>query len=160
MSFIVILLIVIVALFAVAFLTKRRFGVLGLALTAGALVSELWVGDLTPLIERTGVILIQPPLESVVAAGLILAPALLLLISGPTYHHMKQRLFGAFVFALLAAALLLDVFGAALIIEGAGKQVYDTLTQYRPIIVTAAIVLALFDLLATKTPKHVKPPKH
>lgn len=156
MSFVVIFLLAIVALFVTAFLTKRRFGVLGLALTAGAMMSELWVGELTPLIEQSGVILIQPPLQSVVAAGLILAPAVFLLISGPTYHHLKHRIMGALFFAVLATTLLLDVFGAALIIEGVGKQVYDVLVEYRPMIVTVAIIVALFDLLGTKTPKHPK----
>src|SRR5664279_5672953 len=102
MSFLVIFIIVIVSLFATAYFTKRRFGVLGLALSAGAMLSMLWVGDLTPIIERAGVILIAPPLKSVVAAALILLPAIVLLASGPTYRDPIHRIIGAIAFAMLA----------------------------------------------------------
>src|SRR5664279_826134 len=125
MSFVVIFIILIASLFATAYFTKRRFGVLGLALSAGAMLSMLWVGDLTPIIERAGVILIAPPLKSVVAVALILLPAAVLLVRGPSYHDPVHRVIGAIAFALLATALLLEPLGSALVIEGPGQQVYD-----------------------------------
>src|SRR5258708_6096136 len=112
MSFLVIFLVIIGALFLTAFLTKRRFGVLGLALAAGAMLSTLWVGDLTPIIASAGIILVRPPLESVVSAGLILLPAVLLLSSGSTYKSMLQRVIGAALFAMLATSLLLEPLGS------------------------------------------------
>lgn len=154
MSFVVIFLIIIGALFATAFFTKRRFGVLGLALAAGAMLSTLWVGDLTPIIANAGIILVKPPLESVVSAALILLPAILLLFSGPTYKTMLQRVIGAALFAMLAIALLLEPLGSALVIDKVGKPVYDFFVQQRVLIVTAALILAIGDLLITKTPKH------
>ena len=42
--------VILIALFGLAFLTKRRFGVLGLALAAGAMLSSLWAESLTPVI--------------------------------------------------------------------------------------------------------------
>src|SRR3954465_8231908 len=120
MSFLIIFLIIIGILFATAYFTKRRFGVLGLALAAGAMLSTLWVGDLTPIIAQAGIVLVKPPLESVVSAALILLPALLLLSSGPSYKSQVQRLVGAGAFAVLAAALLLDPLGSALVIDGVG----------------------------------------
>lgn len=153
MSFLVIFLIVIGSLFALAFLTKRRFGVLGLALAAGAMMSTLWVGDLTPIIAKAGFILVRPPLESVVSGALILAPAILLLSSGPVYKTMRQRIIGAAAFAVLATSLLLEPLGSALVIDSFAKPVYDFFVQYRVIIITVCLGLALLDILVTKSPR-------
>ncbi len=154
MNFLIAFLVVIAALFVLAYFTRRRFGVLGLALAAGAMLSTLWVGDLTPVIANAGVVLIKPPLHSVVAAGLILLPAVLLLFSGPTYKSSMQRIIGAIAFALLATALLLEPLGAALGIDGQAQSIYDTLVKYHTYIVTVALAYAVFDLLLTKTPRH------
>lgn len=156
MSFVIIFLIIIAALFATAFFTKRRFGVLGLALAAGAMLSGLWVGDLTPIIASAGIILIKPPLQSVVSAGLILLPAILLLASGPNYKLMYQRIIGAATFAVLATALLLEPLGTALVIDDVGKPVYEFFVQNRVVIITVCLGLAILDLLIAKTPKSRK----
>lgn len=154
MSFLMIFLVIIAMLFVLAYVTKRRFGALGLALAAGALLSELWVGDLTPIIASTGLVLVQPPLESVVSAGLILLPAVLLLFSGPTYKTKPHRIVGAIAFAVLATALLLVPLGSALVIDDTARPAYDFFVLYRPAIITTTLAYALADLLITKTPKH------
>lgn len=154
MSFLVIFLLIIAALFVLAYVTKRRFGVLGLALAAGAMLSTLWVGNLTPIIAEAGIVIVRPPLESVVSAGLILLPALLLLFSGPVYKSKVRRIVGALTFAVLAIALLLPPLGSALVIDDTARPVYDFFVTYRPTIITICLGLAIFDLLFTKTPKH------
>jgi hypothetical protein len=154
MSFLVIFLIIIAALFAMVFLTKRRFGVLGLALAAGAILSTLWVGELTPLIVQAGIVVVKPPLESLVAAGLTLLPVVLLLSSGPTYKSMPQRLIGATAFAILAIAFLLQPLGSALVIDSVGQPVYDFFVRNHNMIVTVGLLLAVADILVNKTPKH------
>lgn len=154
MSFVIIFLVVIAALFAFAYITKRRFGILGLALATGAMMGELWVGNLTPIIASAGIVLVEPPLESVVSAGLILLPAILLLFSGPVYKGKIQRIIGAVAFAVLAVTLLLPSLGSALVVDDTAKPVYDFFIQYRPTIITIALIYALADLLITKTPKH------
>ena len=153
MSFLVIFLCIIVLLFLAAYFTKRRFGVLGLALATGALLSTLWVGDLTPIIAQAGIILIKPPLQSVVSAGLILLPALLLLSSGPSYKSQIHRIIGSLAFAVLAIALLLEPLGSALVIDKVGQPVYEFFVDNRVVIITACLVLAIIDLFMTKTPK-------
>jgi hypothetical protein len=158
MTFVVIFLLLIIVLFAIAFFTKRRFGVLGLALAAGAMLSTLWVGDLTPIIAQAGFVLIRPPLESVVASLLTLLPAILLLASGPTYHKSSQRVLGALLFAILATVLLLEPLGSALIIEGPGEEVYNFLVANRVVIITVGLIVAVADILFAKTPKI--PSKH
>ena len=147
-------------LFGLAFLTKRRFGVLGLALAAGALMSELWVGDLTPLVAQAGIVILRPPLESVVATTLLLLPAAFLFISGPTYRGIRGRTTGALLFALLAIFLMLDIFESALVIEGAGQTVFAALGEWKMLGTSALLVIAVLDGLGIRTPKPEKPAKH
>jgi hypothetical protein len=147
-----------VVLFAVAFFTKRRYGMLALALAAGTMLSTLWAGDLTPIIAQAGFVLVEPPLESVVAGALTLLPALLLLASGPTYHKPLQRIMGALLFATFATVLLLEPLGSALIIDGVGRDVYNFLVTNRTAIISICLVAAIFDILFAKTPK--VPSKH
>lgn len=154
MSFLAIFLTVIAILFVVAYVAKRRFGLLGLALAAGALLSTLWVGNLTPIIASAGVVITEPPLESVVSAALVLLPAILLLFSGPTYKAKIHRIIGATAFTLLATALLLPVFGSALVIDDTARPVYEFFMQYRSVIITIALLYALSDLMVVKLPKH------
>ena len=149
-----------IVLFGLAFLTRRRFGVLGLALAAGAMLSSLWAESLTPVIERAGVVVNQPPMLTVVSVALVLLPALLLLFSGPSYHELPMRLFGALCFAALALALLVEPLGSAMTLSGSSKAVYEFFVTNRVYIVTAGLIFALLDLLATRTSKHHKSPKH
>ena len=153
MNVAIVLLILLAVLFALTFFTKRRFGVLGLALTAGATLSGLWTPDVVPIVQQAGVELVAPPLSSVVAAAIILLPAVVLLFSGPTYSSRLQRAIGALVFSLLALTFMLEPLGGALVLEGDGKRLFDILVEYRVWIITAGILLALADLLFVKTPK-------
>lgn len=154
MSFLIIFLGIVAVLFVLAYVTKRRFGLLGLALAAGALLSSLWVGDLTPIIAGAGIVVVEPPLETIVSVGLTLLPAILLLFSGPVYKGKLHRVVGAAVFALLAGALLLPTFGSALVVDEVARPAYDVLSQYRPVIITFALVYAIGDLVVAKSPKH------
>lgn len=148
-----ILLIIIGLLFATAYFTKRRFGVLGLALCAGSLLSVMWTADVTPIIRSTGLQLLTPPLETVVAISLVLLPAVLLLFSGPSYSKSWQRIVGAAAFALLATSLLLVPLGDKLVLDDTTQEYYETLVKNRNVVITAAIAYALFDILTLKTPK-------
>lgn len=157
MNVAVIFAIIVVALFVIAFATKRRFGVLGLALAAGAMLSSLWTKELTPLVEQSGVVSITlPPLTSLVAAALVLLPAVLLFFSGPVYKDKMPRVVGSLAFAVLALALLLEPLGSALVLQDTGKQIYDFFVENQVYIVTAGLVFALLDILATKTPRRHK----
>lgn len=150
MTSVIVFIIFVGLLFALPFFTKRRVGVPALALAAGSTLAHLWVGDVTPIVASTGLILVRPPLESVVFATITVLPALLLLFSGPRYSSLVWRVLGSLMFALLAAALLLETFGSAVVIEGPGKQLYDWLTQQQTAIITIGLVLALGDLLLGK----------
>jgi hypothetical protein len=156
MDIIAILLVIIVLLFALAYFTKRRFGVLGLALAAGSILSTMWVADVTPLIRSTGIELVSPPLTTVVGISLVLLPAIVLLFSGPTYHSRLQRVLGAAMFALLATSFMLGSLGSGLNLGDNGQQIYKLLVDNRSYIITAAIIYALFDILTIKSPKKEK----
>ncbi len=160
MNVALVFIVTLVILFALAFFTKRRFGVLGLALAAGAMLSSLWAESLTPVIEKAGVVVDRPPLITLVSVGLVLLPAVLLLFSGPSYKALPMRLAGALCFAALAVALLVEPLGSALVLTGESKQVYQFFVDHRVYIVTAGLIIALFDILATRTRGHRKSAKH
>ena len=157
MTFFVIFSLIIAALFAIAFFSKRRVGVAGLALAAGTMLASMWVGDVTPIIAQAGIVIVKPPLESVVTAVLTLLPAILVLFVGAVYKNMIQRIIGSALFALFAVALLLPSIGAALVIDAAGKPVFDFFDEYRTLFVTIGLVFSVFDIIFVKIPK---PSKH
>ena len=156
MNIVIVLAIIIGTLFALTYITRRRFGVLGLALCAGYLISQMLTDHVTPFVRDAGFELFAPPLSSVVAACLVLLPAVLLLINGPTYNSKPKRLIGAAVFALLATSFLLDPLGDALTLDGTGKTIYTILVNNKTIIITAGIAYALYDVLTLRTPKRDK----
>lgn len=139
--------------FVLMFFVGRRYGVMALALAAGALMSSLWVSDLTPLVAKAGVIVVQPPLEVIVAAGLTLIPALLVLFSGPTYHAKGGRLVGSLFFGALAVLLLLEPIQSGVVVDGMSRPIVAALTSYKPVGVTFLLVLAVVDIWVTRTPK-------
>lgn len=145
--------VILVVLFVLAYITKRRFGVLGLALAAGALLSALWAEKLTLVIQEADVSVEKPPLATLVAAGLVLLPAVVLLASGPVYRESHERLIGALLFALLAVALLVEPLGSGLILTGQSKEVYDFIVENRVYIVTGGLIAAIIDILFTRAPR-------
>lgn len=152
--------VILAILFSLAFLTRRRFGVLGLALAAGAMISSLWAETVTPIIENAGVSVNVPPMITLVSVGLVLLPALVLLFSGPSYKSLLPRLLGAFLFAALALALLVEPLESALVLQGQSKDVYDFFIANRVYIVTIGLIIALGDILFTRTSRHHKSAKH
>lgn len=141
------------ALFAVSYITKRRFGVLGLALSAGALLSLHWAAMLTPFLEARGVVLAVPPLSSLVQIGLILAPPLILLFSGSTYTKKLPRFIGALAFAGLALVYISDILAGILVLEQAGAALYQFLHDNKSALVVAGVIGAIIDILLTRKQK-------
>lgn len=132
---------------------KRRFGVLGLALAAGALISEHWATTLTPLIASQGVVIIAPPLEVVVHTVLLLLPPVLLLFSGPSYAGKLSRVIGSLLFALLSFTFLLEYFAAVMQFDQVGALIAVTVEKYKSIIIVVGLAAAIADVFVTRTPK-------
>ncbi len=157
MNVAIVFIVVLLLLFGLAYFTKRRFGVLGLALAAGSMLSELWAEQLTPLVRDAGLIVQNPPLITVVSVVLVLLPASFLLFSGPSYRDTPKRLLGALLFAALAFALIIEPIGSALVLQGQGRAMYEFFVTNQVYIVTIGLIVAVFDLLGAHT---AKPPKH
>jgi hypothetical protein len=154
MNIVTVSVVIVALLFALTYFTRRRFGVLGLALSAGALLSTIWTRDATSFVAGAGIEILTPPLSTIVAAGLVLLPAIILLFSGPTYSQHWKRIVGAAAFALLATAFLLPSLASAMVLDSTGRTIYSLLIDNRNLIITATIAYALYDLLTLKTPKH------
>ena len=148
-------------LFAVTFVTKRRFGVLGMALAAGYVLSKLWESAIADFMTRSGieVSLISP--VTLASLLVILLPSLVLLFGGPTYKTKRGRLIGSLLYTILAILFSLDALQYTLVLMGPSKQVFDTLVQYQQYILTVALVIAVVDIMQARTSAGgEKHPKH
>lgn len=160
MSYIIVFIALFALLFALSYVVKRRFGVLVLALLAGSLLADLWTEALTPLVASAGIVTVRPPLSSLVALVVTLAPAFILFLGGPVAHAKHERLFGSLIFALVATMLSFHWLNDALVIDGAGQVLHDFLSQYQALILTAGVIAAIFDVLMTHTVRHQANTKH
>lgn len=140
-------------LFAGAFISKRRFGLLGLALTAGATISTIWEYDAGLLISSTGLVPNGPVTQAVTLSLIVLLPAILVLFHGYTYKNIFSRMIGSLLFAGLALAFLVEPIGYILPLEGLGADVYNQVKNYKDVIISAGVILAVADLFFTKPAK-------
>jgi len=156
---IIILAAVALALFFGAFISKRRFGLLGLALTAGATLSTIWSYNAGLVVAATGVVPDGVVTQAVAQSLVVLLPAILLLFHGYSYKGVVGRVVGALLFTVLALAFLVEPLSYALPLDGAGGAVYSTIRQYKEIIISAGVILAIIDLFFTK-PAHLAEKSH
>jgi hypothetical protein len=143
-----------VVLFAGAFITKRRFGLLGLALTAGATLSTIWTYDAGLVVSGTGLFPEGELTQAATQSLVVLLPAILLMFHGSKYKNIFSRIVGSLLFTLLALAFLVEPIGYALPLDGFGATAYDTIKQYKDVIISVGVVLAVIDLFLTK-PAHL-----
>lgn len=143
-------------LFMMSYMTHRRFGMLGLGLAAGALLSANWVGTLTPFIEQQGVVLRSPPLTVVVGATLILLPAAALLFSGPVYHGRWAQIGGAAAFAVFGFVLLSVPLAGALALDGPSLSLMQFVQKYNSILIILGVIGAVTDVLLASNSKQKK----
>lgn len=141
-------------LFAGAFISKRRFGLLGLALTAGATLSTIWSYEAGLVVSATGLVPEGVVTQAVTQSLVVLLPAILLLFHGYAYKNLFARLVGSFLFAVLALAFLVEPIGFALPLTGVGNTVYQTILDYKNVIISVGVILAVVDLFFTK-PAHL-----
>lgn len=159
MNVIIIFAIIAVLLFVGAFLTKRRFGLLGLALTAGATLSSLWSYEAGLIISSTGLVPAGPLTNAVALSIVVLLPAIVLLFHGYTYKSNVSRVIGSLLFTMLAVAFLLEPIGFILTLEGTAADIYQTMMDYRGLAISVGVILAVIDLFFTKPAKNVKDKK-
>ncbi len=138
-----------IALFISAYVHKRRFGLLGLALTAGSILSAIWGYNAELVIAVFG-IRSSPLTSAVVLVVITLLPAAILLFHGYVYKTMIGRLVGALLFTLLALAFLIEPIGHILMPSGIGLELYDLIIYYKNTIIGVGLMIAIIDLFFTK----------
>jgi len=139
-----------VVLFFVSLVSKRRFGILGLALAAGTILSGIWDGTASLMVSVTGLVPNGAWTDAVTKSLLVLAPAILLLFHGVTYKSMPARIFGSLLFAVLAVTFVSVPLSTVLPTAGLGKPVLAWLHENYPVLVSLGLVLAVLDLFTTR----------
>ena len=152
MTYLVLLALYLITFFVIAWTSRRSMGIPALALTAGAVLAKMWTDSLTPLIASTGVIVIRPPLSSLVAIALTLIPALLVMMRAHKVTRQHHGIFSSLVFAVLAVMLTYGAFVNAVVLDDGSQALVTQLLAYDTVIITVAIVLALGEVLLYKKP--------
>ncbi len=149
-----------VILFLLAFITKRRFGVLGLALCAGSLLATALTADLAGLMTSQNISL--QPLSDMTLASilLIMLPSLLLLFAGPKYVSRRGVIIGSLGYALLAILLLLGPLSQSLSFDTAARDMLQQVARYESTLIAIAVVFAVIDMWFTHIPRLGKSKKH
>lgn len=138
-----------ITLFIAAFVAKRRFGLLGLALAAGSLLSGIWGYDAGLIASAIGIP--SSPLSSaVVLCIIVLLPAFLLLFHGYAYKTVIGRLIGASLFTVLAIAFLIEPISHILVLQGQSLSIYNYFISNRDLIIGAGLIVAVVDIFLTK----------
>lgn len=153
-----------ITLFGLAFVTRRRFGVLGLALASGVVLAQnatSYVGD---IFEQYQLPVAPFSYDGAATVLLIVAPALLLLAGGPRYSTRKASLIGALGFSLLGTFFLLGPLTTALPADDlAVRSALQILSKWQNLIVIVALLLALLDTFMVhgiSGGRHKKSSKH
>ena len=148
-------------LFGVAFLSKRRFGTLGLGLTAGALLASRSSRDVAIVLQQNNVSLFDLSSVSLAAIILTLLPALVLLVSGPVYETKKMAVLGSLGFSLMGTMLLLGPISADMpIADPTTAEVFSFTATYEGMLIAAGVVLAVVDSWLTHNFKPLGKKKH
>lgn len=142
----IVILVVALALFGIAFVTRRRFGILGLALAAGVVLAQSATSYVGDFLEQQGLPVAPLSYNDTATIILIMLPSFFLLAGGPTYTTKKMALVGAFGYALLGTFFLLGPLTTALPTDDPSvRNVLVKIAQSQDLIVIIALVLALID---------------
>lgn len=150
MSPIVIFFTLVALLFGGSYVTKRRFGVLGLALAGGSVLAKVWGEEAGLLFSAEGLRLGTLSPENFSLVVILLLPAFALMLHGPRHDSSLQKIGAPFLFTLLALALALQPLQPLLTSSGTGIAIYRNLMQYRDLIVSVGVVLSLADIFFLK----------
>lgn len=142
-----ILVMILLGLFAIAFVTKRRFGVLGLGLTAGLVLSRELTSETASFLQYIDFPVGSLSYTALSTCLLILLPALVLLISGPKYQDKRLAAVGALMFAIFGLTLLITPLGAFLVTSNPDLQpLLSSWALNGSAITTAAVIAAVVDM--------------
>ena len=146
MSIVILFGIIVAVVFALAFVSNRRFGPLALALAAGSMLADFWASGLAIIIGGLGVNTPELPSGLLATVVLLMSPLLLLLFGGPRYSGKYQRIASAAMIALLTAALLVRPLGQYIALDGEALKAYKILHDWWQYVATAGLLIGLIDL--------------
>jgi hypothetical protein len=136
-------------LFSLSFVTNRRYGVLGLGLTAGLVLSQEVSKELADFLKYLDFPV--EPLPFMTAAGmfLILAPALIMLFSGPKYTDKRYAIIGSVLFAIYGIVLLIAPLVSSMpsADRAAIQPLLTMLAMNTSLIITVGVVTAVLDVM-------------
>lgn len=142
-----------IILFLLSLMMKRRYGVLGLALCAGALLAETQSRGVAELVEG-GNIVLQPLSSTALAAAILtLLPSFVLLFGGPRYSSSKAAVVGSLGYALLAVLLLLGPLSGSLAFDSSSRDFLWLVARYESVLIATAVIFAVIDMWLTHIPK-------
>lgn len=144
--------IIAVALFVIAFVFKKRFGLLGLALAAGSILSNIWLEKSVQISDALG-LQFNTTVTATIAVILVLLPAGLLIFHGHNYKTLLTRAIGAFLFSLLSISLLISPMSRIVLMQGFGSDIYLIISNNQSLIIGACLIIAIIDKFLSK-PSH------
>lgn len=159
MNGLVVCIIIFAVLFATLYVTKRRFGVLGLALAAGFVLSDIWQTEGALLANFLGIPMGMIT-TMVVSVTITLLPSVVLLFCGNKYNKIYSRLFGAILFSLLGLAFVISPISKAMTVQGFGADFYNFFIDNRQMMIGIGIVAAVIDIIFTKKTVVISNKKH
>lgn len=144
----VILVVVALSLFGLAFFTRRRFGVLGLGLAAGLVLSNEATKTVADFLQYFDFPVEPFSTTSAAKTLLIVAPALALLVAGPKYSEQKIAILGSLMFAVFGTVLLLAPLSMTFpTADGAFQPIISQIALNTSSITAVAVILAVADMM-------------
>ncbi|HET7630056.1 MAG TPA: hypothetical protein VFK03_01655 [Candidatus Saccharimonadales bacterium] len=146
-------------LFVISFVTKRRFGVLGLGLAAGVIIASQFNRWLTHLFNTQAFSFTPFSDHDMAMIILVMAPAIILLAGGPRYQSHKAALLGSAAFIVLAFVLLIEPLAGN--IDWLQQTIPDIVKFFsanQGLIAAIGVVVAIGDMFLSHNP-HLKIPK-
>ncbi len=137
-------------IFMSSYITRRRFGLLGLALAAGATLSTIWGYDAGLVVGAFGIFPSSTITTAVTLSIIVMLPSFVLLFHGYAYKGFIGRIIGALMFTLLSMAFLVEPLGYALDLNGVGGDAYRFIQEYKSLIISVGLIFAVVDLFFTK----------
>lgn len=137
-------------LFAGSFFSKRRFGLLGLALAAGYVLSGLWQDTAELMVSMTGLVPSGVVSQFIATLVLLLLPPVMLFFHGYSYKSVTGRVVGSTLFTALALAFLAGPMSKALVLDGIGAQVFQWISGNASLIIGIGVIAAVFDVFFSK----------
>jgi len=138
-----------ICLFILAVLFNRRFGLLGLGLAVGLVLSDIWTDWLLDLAKQSNII-IEPYAPTLLKVMIILTPVLIFLFKGFSYKGLIGRFIGAGMFVVLAIAFLIKPLSYFWAIQGVGDVIFNFILEKRTIIMGIGLLFAVADFFIAK----------